>query len=153
MDATEVIARLNDDLTGEVEAVLVYMNHHFVVPQHHTQLEMLEIALEEMHHIQQLAEVIVDLGGAPELTPRQIRFNGADVAGSLANGTMLETEAIDGYRRHIAEIDDPAIKRMLNRIMEEEELHFAKFSEMLADFEAAAAATAPTVGDLTGDGE
>jgi bacterioferritin len=153
MEPRDIIALLNDDVTAEVEAALVYMNHHFVVPMAKTQLAMLETALEEMHHIQQLAETIVNLGGQPELTPRQLRFNGTDVAEALAHGKVLETEAIEQYRAHIALIDDPAIQRMLTRIMEEEELHFAEFAEVLETVEAERATTQPTVGDLTTQSE
>ena len=149
MDPNQIVALLNDDLTAEVEATLVYMNHHFVVADPKVQLEMLETGLEEMHHIQLLAEKIVSLGGAPELTPRKIRFHGVAIADALANGVMLEQEAIANYRAHMAAIDGPPITAMLRRIMEEEELHLAEFSELLGDHEADQAEKAPTVGDLT----
>jgi bacterioferritin len=153
MNPQQVVALLNDDITAEVEATLVYMNHHFVVADPKVQLEMLETALEEMQHIQLLAEAIVGLGGAPELTPRKLRFDGVAIADALANGVMLEEEAIAGYRAHMAAIDDPLINAMLRRIMEEEELHLAEFAELLGDHQAGQAEKAPTVGDLTQAGE
>lgn len=165
MEPAEIIARLNEDLTGEVEAILVYMNHHFILDDKGAELELLEIALDEMRHVQWLGEKIADLGGAPELTPRRLRFNGTDVKSAVSHAVMLEEEAIEGYRRHMEEIPDPKIKRMLNHIMEEEEDHHEKFTELLQELEAGGTEIASTegivikekktgkeitVGDLTG---
>lgn len=149
MEIPDIISRLNDDLTGEVEAILVYMNHHFTVADKGTQLEMLEIALDEMRHVQWLSEAIVDLGGEPELTPRRLRFNGKNVKEALSHGKMLEHEAIIGYEKHMEEIDNPAIKRMLNHIKEEEEDHLGEFSELLEEMEKSEEDRNSTVGDLT----
>ena len=135
-DAAEVIRLLNDDLTGEVEAILVYMHAHFVLEGHcPTQLEMLEIALDEMKHAERLSEAIVDLGGTPELKPRQLRFAPADLKATLHHVIQLEKDAISQYTQHIEAIDDPKIKRLLNHIREDEEDHLEEFEELLEEAE------------------
>ncbi len=131
----DIIKMLNDDLTGEVEAILVYMKNHFVCERDcKTQLEMLEIALDEMRHVQWLAEAIVELGGTPELAPRQLRFAGDDPAEALQHGVNLEREAIEQYDKHIAAIDDPKIQRMLAHIRDEEVDHEEEFKELLEEW-------------------
>ena len=148
----EVIALLNDDLTFEVEATLVYMHNHFVLTQAMpTQLEVFDIALDEMRHIEWLSDLIVGLGGNPELKPRQIRFAGADNVEACQRGIDLENEAIDGYTAHIAAIDDPKIQRRLAHIREEEVDHLIEFTELLEAAEKAVEDRQPTVGDMMGE--
>ena len=135
-DAAQIIRLLNDDLTAEVEAILVYMHAHFVLEGHcHTQLEMLEIALDEMKHAERLSEAIVDLGGTPELGPRQLRFAPPDLKATLQQVIQFEKDAIAQYTAHIEAIDDPKIKRLLNHIREDEEDHLEEFEELLEEAE------------------
>jgi bacterioferritin (cytochrome b1) len=148
----DVIAMLNDDLTFEVEATLVYMHSHFVVEGAcETQMEAFDIALDEMRHIEWLSDAIVGLGGSPELTPRQIRYASNENADALRRGTELEQEAIDGYNAHIAAIADPKIQRMLAHIRDEEVDHLDEFTELLEKAEKAPEDRQPTVGDMTGE--
>ncbi len=148
----EVIAMLNDDLTFEVEATLVYMHSHFVVGDScETQMEAFDIALDEMRHIEWLSDAIVSLGANPELTPRQIRYASMEGAGAARRGVELEQEAIDGYNAHIAAIADPKIQRMLAHIRDEEVDHLAEFTELLEKAEMASEDRQPTVGDMIGE--
>ena len=148
----EVIAMLNDDLTFEVEATLVYMHNHFVLTQAMpTQLEVFDIALDEMRHIEWLSDLIVSLGGNPELKPRQIRFATTDNIEACKRGIMLEHEAIDGYNVHIAAIADPKIQRRLAHIRDEEIDHLSEFTELLEEAEKAVEDRQPTVGDMLGE--
>ncbi|MBC7286679.1 MAG: ferritin-like domain-containing protein [Armatimonadetes bacterium] len=152
MDKAEIIRMLNDDLTGEVEATLVYMHSHFVATKHcPTQMEMFDVALDEMRHIEWLAEAIVELGGEPELTPRKVRYASADPAAANRRGVELEQEAINQYNAHIAAIPDPNIQRLLAHIRDEEVDHLAEFSELLEEMEGYEDRK-PTVGDLSGQG-
>lgn len=144
MNNVAIVSRLNNLLTAEIEAILVYMNFHFILPDKGVQLEMLEISLEEMHHIQQLAELIVDLGGEPEMTPRKLRLNGKDKKDVLLHSKMLEKETIESYFRFLEEItisnsniplekvDSNNLKtaRVLKHIKDEEEDHLERFIEL-----------------------
>ncbi|MCX7597617.1 MAG: ferritin-like domain-containing protein [Armatimonadetes bacterium] len=149
-DKAEIIRMLNDDLTGEVEATLVYMHSHFVVTAHcPTQMEMFDIALDEMRHIEWLAEAIVELGGEPELTPRKVRYAASDPVAANRRGVELEKEAIEQYNAHIAAIADPKIQRLLAHIRDEEVDHLEEFEELLEEAEGPDDRK-PTVGDLSG---
>jgi len=152
---SSVVRLLNDDLTGEIEAILVYMQAHFLMEEQHcpTSLTMLEVALDEMRHVQWLAEKIVDLGGDPELTPRKLRFAGKDLKTALQRGVFLEQEAIGQYNEHIAAIAEPEVQRMLAHIRDEEKDHLDEFKELLEELEEAEADRKPTVGDLTDAGQ
>jgi bacterioferritin len=152
-DNTEVIRMLNEDLTGEVEAILVYSHSHFVLEDEApTALAMLEIAIDEMRHVQWLAEQIVELGGEPQLLPHRVRFAGRDLAEALQRGIDLEREAIANYNAHIAAIADPAIQRMLAHIRDEEVDHEEEFKALLAEAKGPGDRR-PTVGDLTGEAQ
>ena len=85
--------------------------------------EIEAIAREEMRHLDSLAEVIVDLGGTPSMKRGKIRMNGESVADWMKNGVLLEEDAIEPYREHIKVIDNPRIKRLLQRILSDEESH------------------------------
>jgi rubrerythrin len=151
-DSEEVIAMLNEDLTFEVEATLVYMHNHFVLTRAcGTQLEVFDIALDEMRHIEWLSDAIVGLGGNPELTPHQLRFAPADNIEACKRGITLEQIAIDGYNAHIAAIADPKLQRMLAHIRDEEVDHLDEFKELLEEAEKANEDRQPTVGDMTGE--
>ncbi len=148
----EVIAMLNDDLTFEVEATLIYMHNHFVLTQAMpTQLEVFDIALDEMRHIEWLSDLIVGLGGNPELKPRQIRFAGADNVEACKRGIDLENEAIALYNAHVAAISDPKIQWRLAHIRDEEVDHLNEFTELLEAAEKAVEDRQPTVGDMMGE--
>lgn len=152
-DKADIIRMLNDDLTGEVEATLVYMHSHFVVTSHcPTQMEMFDIALDEMRHAEWLAEAIVNLGGEPELTPRKVRYASSDPVSADRRGVELEQEAIDQYNAHIAAIPDPKIQRLLAHIRDEEVDHLDEFKELLEEAEGPDDRK-PTVGDLSGQSQ
>ncbi len=137
----DMIRMLNDDLTGEIEAILVYMEAHFLMEDKHcpTSLAMLEIAMDEMRHVQWLAEEIAEMDADPELTPRKLRFAGRDLEAALERAVGLETGAIAQYEAHIAAISDAGVRRMLAHIRDEEEDHHKQFVGLLAKVREAAA--------------
>jgi len=71
-DRDTVIRILNDALATEIVCVLRYKRHHFMATGIHAQSvaqEFLEHAQEEQTHADQIAERIVQLGGAPNFSP------------------------------------------------------------------------------------
>ena len=74
MKKSEIIGLLNQDLTGEIEAILIYMRDSFVTPQCGPSRKMEEIARDEMRHSEILAEMIVDLGGTPSMLHKELDF-------------------------------------------------------------------------------
>jgi len=131
MKKSEIIKLLNEDITGEIEAILTYMRNSFVTAECEPSREMEEIALDEMRHVEWLAEMIVDLGGTPSMEHRALDFGRRGTKGYLRRLIALEKEAIATYRDHIARIDDGKIKKKLAHILHEEEEHLEEFQEQL----------------------
>ncbi|MBX5466417.1 MAG: rubrerythrin [Firmicutes bacterium] len=119
--SVEVVTWLNLDLRGEHDAIVHYLQHAWVLsPWGPT---IMAIARDEMRHLKWLAHTIVRLGGTPDLTPPPIRRD----ADPLAQDEAAEAVAIEQYRRHRADIPDPAIQSLLDRIVIDEEDHLRQF--------------------------
>lgn len=131
MKKTEIINLLNQDLTGEIEAILIYMRDSFVTSQCLPSRTMEEIAKDEMRHAEKLAEQITDLGGVPSMQHRELDFGKNGVRGYLKKLISLEEEAIAMYKEHIAKIPDEKIKKTLTHILHEEEDHLGEFKGLL----------------------
>ncbi len=134
MKKSEIIALLNQDLTGEIEAILIYMRNSFVTDQCRPSREMEEIAKDEMRHAEKLSELIVDLGGVPSMEHRELNFGKGGPKGYLRRLIELEKGAISMYREHIEIIPDEKIKKLLTHILHEEEEHLEEFREQLNEF-------------------
>jgi bacterioferritin len=89
--------------------------------------EIEAFARDEMRHLDWLAEVIVELGGVPSLERGTMRMGGTQVPEWMQNDVALEEGAIKQYREHIGLIDDPKIKRLLQRILSDEQAHHGSF--------------------------
>jgi len=131
MKNEEIIALLNQDLEGEHGAIIQYLTHAYAIGEGEMACEIEAIAREEMRHLDWLAEVIVDLGGTPSMKRGKIRMNGESVADWMKNGVLLEEDAIEPYREHIKVIDNPRIKRLLQRILSDEESHRGDFQHFV----------------------
>jgi len=57
----------------------------------------------------------------------KMRMDGESVADWMKNGVLLEEDAMNPYKEHIKAIDDPKIKRLLKRILSDEESHHGDF--------------------------
>jgi bacterioferritin len=131
MKNKEIIDLLNQDLTGEIEAILIYMRDSFVTPQCKPSRTMEEIAKDEMRHAEKLSEMIVDLGGVPSMLHKELDFGQRGVKGYLRKLVSLEKGAIAMYKEHIEKIPDKKIKKLLTHILHEEEEHLEEFTELL----------------------
>ena len=131
MKKADIVKLLNQDLTGEIEAILTYMRNSFVTPQCEPSREMEEIALDEMRHAEWLSEMVVDLGGVPSMEHRKLNFGSKGTKGYLKRLIALEQEAIAMYTDHIAKIDNEKVTKKLRHILHEEEEHLGEFQEQL----------------------
>lgn len=132
MKKAEIVKLLNQDLTGEIEAILIYMRNSFMTERCEPSREMEEIAKDEMRHAEKLSEMIVDLGGTPSMEHRKLDFGGRNVKSYLRRLISLEREAITMYTDHIARIPDTKTKKLLTHILHEEQEHLEEFREQLA---------------------
>jgi len=130
-DKEKIIALLNQDLEGEHGAIIQYLTQAYAMGEGEMACEIEAIAREEMRHLDWLAETITELDGAPSLKRGKMRMGGQSVADWMGNNVLLEEDAINQYKEHIKAIDDPKIKRLLKRILSDEESHHGDFKHFV----------------------
>ena len=131
MDKEKIIEILNIDLQDEHGAIIQYLNHAYAMGEGEMACEIEAVAREEMRHLDWLAETIVDLGGQPSLKRGTMRMGGNTVSDWMGNNVKLEEDAIAHYKEHIAMIDEPKVKRLLKRILADEESHHGDFEHFV----------------------
>jgi bacterioferritin len=131
MDKNKIIAILNQDVEGEHGAIIQYLTHAYAIGEGEMACEIEAIAREEMRHLDWLAETIVELGGVPSLKRGKMRMNGESAADWMRHDVLLEEDARNLYKEHIKAIDDPKIKRLLQRILSDEESHHRDFEHFV----------------------
>jgi bacterioferritin len=131
MDKKKIIDLLNLDIEGEHGAIIQYLLHAYAMGEGEMSCEIEALAREEMRHLDWLAETVVELGGTPSLTRGNMRMGGQAVSEWMANDVLLEDDAIKLYKEHIKAIDDPKIKRLLKRILSDEESHRGDFEHFV----------------------
>ncbi len=127
MKKEEIIALLNVDLEGEHGAIIQYLTHAYAMGEGELACEIEALAREEMRHLDWLAETIVELGGKPSMKRGKMRMEGKSVSDWMENDVLLEQDAITMYKGHIKAIGDRKIKRLLKRILSDEESHHGDF--------------------------
>jgi bacterioferritin len=142
-DAKVVIDLLNADMRDEHAAIVQYLQHAYAIGESAEACEIEAVAREEMRHFDWLAEVIVELGGAPALTRGALDLSGQGPVDWMGRDVAAEERAVAQYEAHIAAIDEAEIKRLLQRILSDEREHRSKFvglgEELLAEGKTAAA--------------
>jgi bacterioferritin len=132
MDKKQIIEMLNLDLQDEHGAIIQYLSHAYAVGEGEMACEIEAISRDEMRHLDWLAETIVALGGQPSLKRGTQNMAGKTVPDWMKNDVGLEEGAIENYQKHIKAIDDPTIKRLLQRILSDEQSHRGKFEHFIA---------------------
>ena len=131
MDKKKIINLLNQDIEGEHGAIIQYLIHAYSMGEGEMSCEIEALAREEMRHLDFLAEAIVELGGVPSIKRGKMRMGGKAVADWMSNDVLLEGDAIKQYKEHIKAISDPKIKRLLKRILSDEESHRGDFQHFV----------------------
>ena len=131
MDKNKIIELLSKDLQDEHGAIIQYLNHAYGMGEGEMACEIEATARDEMRHLDWLAETIVELGGVPSLETGTMRMGGAKVSQWMQNDVLLEKGAIKQYQEHIGLIDDPKIKRLLQRILSDEQAHHGSFAHLV----------------------
>lgn len=140
---------LMDDYAGTVSeftAIGQYLYHYFFFKDIDKNLgELLEnVSINEMLHMEILADTIKKLGGNPIISGTystmgnfwngSFIFYGTQLCERLKADIDSEYKAIDEYKKHIYLIDDPFIKVILQRIILDERVHIRLFNEALNKF-------------------
>ena len=131
MEEDKIIELLNKDLQDEHGAIIQYLTHAYAIGEGEMACEIEGLARDEMRHLDWLAEKIVELGGTPSLERGTMRSGGTQVTDWMKNNVLLEEGAVAQYREHIKAVDDPRIKRLLQRILSDEEAHHGKFAHFV----------------------
>jgi len=131
MDKDEVIGLLNKDLEDEHGAIIQYLTHAYAMGEGEMACEVEATARDEMRHLDWLAETIVALGGTPSLRRGTMRLVGKAVPDWMSDDVSLEEGAMRQYQEHIQAVDDPKIKRLLERILSDEKAHHGSFQHFV----------------------
>jgi bacterioferritin len=146
-DRETVIKLLNEALATEIVCVLRYKRHYFMAQGINADpiaQEFLQHANEEQGHADQIAGRIVQLGGAPNLSPEGMLMRshseyveGQNLLDMIKEDLVAERVAIDSYTEMIRYIgdDDYTTRRMLEGILAVEEEHADDLSSFLADLD------------------
>ncbi len=134
-DRDVVLRLLNEALATEIICVLRYKRHYFMaegINADSVAAEFSEHAAEVQAHADQIAQRIVQLGGAPNLSPEGMAsrshseyVEGTTLVEMIREDLVAERIAIDSYKEMIAYIaeKDPTTRRMLEGILAVEEEH------------------------------
>jgi bacterioferritin len=143
-DREAVIKILNEALATEIVCVLRYKRHYFMAHGINAQSvaqEFLEHANEEQLHADLISRRIVQLGGAPNLSPDGLLtrshseyVEGDSLVDMIKEDLIAERIAIDSYREIVTYLgkDDPTSRRLMEEIMAKEEEHADDLVSLLA---------------------
>lgn len=127
MESAQIVALLNEDIRGEHAAVIQYLLHAYAIGESEIACEIESIARDEMRHLKWLSELVVELGGDPTAERGPVDAAGAVPPEWMVHDVAAEDRAIALYREHIAAIDEPGIRLLLERIVRDELSHRGKF--------------------------
>ena len=134
-DRETVVKLLNEALATEIVCNLRYRRHYFMASGINAQAaadEFLQHANEEQGHADEIAERIVQLGGAPNFSPDGLLTRshaeyaeGGSLTEMIKEDLVAERIAIDSYREMVRYLgnDDPTTRRMMEGILAVEEEH------------------------------
>ena len=132
MENQELIQMLNRDLTDEHAAILRYLIHSYLEGEDSPLgAGLLSRAREEMWHMHWLGMIIGKLGGEPEMKPAPYPYDPKNRATIFKSYVVYEEKLIPHYYQEADKVDDPHIKRVLQREAWESEMHAKKFQKTL----------------------
>lgn len=137
MDKAKSIQLLNTAVAEELQAVHQYMYFHFHLDdQGYGPLSMLlkRIAIQEMGHIELLAERILFLKGDVEMQPAGGVEKIIDPQAILTKAAQMEEEGARGYNAAslaCAANADSVTKQLFEQLVQDEERHFDEFDKQL----------------------
>lgn len=140
---------LMDDYAGvvsEFTAISQYLYHYFHFKVFDNDLgELLEnVSINEMLHMEILADTIKMLGGDPVIRGSfstygnywngSFIYYGTNLSERLKADIDAEYKAIEAYQKHIYYINDPNVRQILQRIILDEKVHIRLFNQALRKF-------------------
>jgi len=135
LDPALVCEILNAALATEIVCVLRYKRHYFMargLNREAVAAEFLQHANEEQGHADRIADRITQLGGAPDLDPKNLATRshseyteGGDLIEMIREDLVAERVAIESYGEIVRFLGDkdPTSRRMMEEILAVEEEH------------------------------
>jgi len=132
MEKQALIDMLNKDLADEHAAIIRYLVHGWMEGED-TPLgaSLISISRDEMWHLHWLGMTIGKLGGEPNFTPAPYPYDPTSRATILKSYIEYEENLIPHYNQEAEKVDDPHIKRVLQREAWESAIHARKFQRKL----------------------
>ena len=127
------IELLNKAVADELSAVHQYLYFHFHCEDQGFELLanlFMQTAIEEMRHIEMLAERIIFLGGDVEMVPSAGVEKIRDVAAMLEKGKQMEMQSVHDYNvwaNECAANADSGSKRIFEQLVADEERHYDQY--------------------------
>jgi len=133
MDRKETIEMLLYNVALEHSAIVQYLYHIFLITDKNLTGEIETIARQEMRHLKLFAQKVVKLGGEVVLNRLEdmIVVGGPDWADMLSKDVDAERMAIEIYTKQLEVVKDDSIKRLLERVIKDEEDHKVEFMELV----------------------
>lgn len=146
-DAVTVVNVLNEVVATEIVCALRYRQHAIVaagIDRGPVAAEFAEHSEEELQHCLWVAERINQLGGTPDLDPGQLLnrsqteyrvYPDTDLEAMLKENLVAERVVIQTYHEIIRWLGDrdPTTRRLMERILEQEEDHADDLRDLLGD--------------------
>lgn len=132
----KVIAVLNEARSMELQAIHQYMNQHYNLDDRdygEFAAKLKLIAIDEMRHAEQFAERVKELGGEPTSELATPIVKGQDVRVIFNFDSESEINTMDKYNQFLnlcRELSDSQSARILETIIDEEQLHETYFSNI-----------------------
>lgn len=132
----QLIRKLNEDLAGEFQAVILYTTYAAAVTGPHRPMLKQFFAAEvpeELAHAQFLADKIASFGGQPTTEPRPVPQT-TDPRQMLVNVLAAEKQAIADYKaraEQAAAYGDKGLATHLETIVEDETGHYEETEKIL----------------------
>ena len=138
-DVSELIDGLNQDLSAEYQAVIMYRTYASLVsgPWRQELRAFFESEIpDELGHAAFLADKIVALGGTPTTAAAPVPIP-RDVREMLENALQAEVDTIERYTRRIQQAEalgELAIKVQLENLVVDESTHRDEIRRILMDW-------------------
>jgi bacterioferritin len=132
----ELIEGLNEDLAGEYNAIISYLQYSAKVngPYRPQLVEFLQAELpDEQRHAQYLADKIASLGGEPAVEPKPVQVSD-DTRQMLEFIYQAEKETVENYQRRIEQaeaVGETGLKVQLEDMLSDETTHRDEVKKIL----------------------
>ena len=136
MTKEKLIEKLNEDLAGEYQAIIMYVTYTATVTGPHRPMLKTFFSAEvpeELGHAQFLADKIASFGGQPTTVPRPVPVT-TDPKEMLENVLAAEKQAIADYKTRVEEaarIGEKGLSIHLETIVEDETRHYEETEKIL----------------------